>query len=151
MIAEGINGALQFQLELPRRLGSAFDIGVVAAYILIAARHVLPDQQSQPVAPVVPAVRLDLDVLAGHVEAQPPGDLDVVAQRLVRRCGVEAVRPEPLVERSELEYELVVQEYPQHSLFIPAQGYLPHTEIALHFIDCAAVFQQCHLEVVEEG
>ena len=58
---------------------------------------------------VEPARRLDLDVLADHVESEFPGLFDVELQRLVGRCGVESVRPPALVERSEMEERLAVQ------------------------------------------
>ncbi|HKB39828.1 MAG TPA: hypothetical protein VKD72_25560, partial [Gemmataceae bacterium] len=42
-------------------------------------------------------------MLADHVEAELLGDLDVVLQGLVGRGGVNAVGPESLVERADLE------------------------------------------------
>ncbi len=77
------------------------DVGVVAADVPVAAGHVLPDQQAELVAPVVPAVRLDLDVLAGHVHAELLGHLDVVLEGLVRRGGVQPIRPPALIERAD--------------------------------------------------
>ena len=49
--------------------------------------HVLPHDHAQTVAVIVPARRLDLEMLAQHVEAELAGRLDVVEQCLVARCG----------------------------------------------------------------
>ena len=55
MIAPALDQAPQLHLELLLGLGG----------LVVAGGHVLPDQQAELVAPVIPAVRLDLDVLAG--------------------------------------------------------------------------------------
>ena len=79
----------QFDLELLFCLGR----------VVVARRHVLPDQQAQLVAPVIPPVGLDLDVLAGGVETELFGHLDIVAQCVVGRGGVKSVGPKALVQR----------------------------------------------------
>jgi len=48
----------------------------------------LPDENSHLVAIVIPAGRLDLDVLADHVEAKLLGDFQVVLHGGVGRRGV---------------------------------------------------------------
>ena len=53
-----------------------------------AGGHVLPDQHAQPVAVIIPAHGLDLDMLAQHVEAQTLHQFDIIDQRVVRRCGI---------------------------------------------------------------
>ena len=63
------------------------------------ARHVLPDEDPEPVGPVVPAIGLDLDVLAQHVVAESLGRIDVEPDRGVGRRRVEAVGPVALVQR----------------------------------------------------
>ena len=52
-----------------------------------AAGHVLPDEQAELVAVVVEPGRLDLDVLAEHVEAELLEHFEVVLHRRVRRRG----------------------------------------------------------------
>ena len=59
MVPPALDHAPQFGLEL---------LLVDSAVLLSPRGHVLPDQQAQLVAPVVPAVRLDLDVLAGQLK-----------------------------------------------------------------------------------
>ena len=70
--------------------------------------HVLPNREAHSVTVVVPAQRLDLDVLAYHVEAEPVDRLEVGAQCLVGGGGVQAVWPVALVEGAELEDGLAV-------------------------------------------
>ena len=79
-------------------------------------RHVLPDEDAEPVGPVVPAVGLGLHVLADHVVAEPLGRGDVKPQRGVGRGGVQAVGPVALVERAGLEHEPAVQQDPGDSV-----------------------------------
>ncbi len=73
----GVDNALQFQFELRPR-----ELGPVAEFLArpTAAGHVLPDQQAELVAVVVPARRLDLDVFASHVKAQLACHLDIEPQ-----------------------------------------------------------------------
>ena len=73
-----------------------------------AAGHILPDQHAEPVTVVIPAQGLHLDVLAQHVEAAVFGRLNVKDQGLVRRRGVEPVRPVALVQQAVLEIGLAV-------------------------------------------
>ena len=75
----------------------------------VHGRHVLPHQQPQTVRPVEPALRLDLDVLADHVEAEVLVLLQVVPEGRVGGRGVEAVRPVALVQGAGLEDERPVE------------------------------------------
>src|SRR5205085_217533 len=90
MIVLAIDERAQFLLVNRRGLRRAFHLlAVVAtravpARALVAARHVLPDEQAELIAPVIPALRFHLHMLARHVEAELLGHLDVVAQRLIR-------------------------------------------------------------------
>jgi len=151
MVVEGVDDRLPFGLELPGRLVRALDVRVLAADVPVAAGHVLPDHQPQLVAPVVPPVGLDLDVLAGHVAAQLARDLDVVAQRLVGGRGVDAVGPEPLVQRPELEQRPVVEHQARHPGLVLAQGDLAHAEVSGDLVDRPVALRKRDLEVVEEG
>ena len=103
MIVPAVDHALELELELLGRFGVRLISPLTGATPRVAARHVLPDQQAELVAPVIPALRLDLDVLARQVEAEFLGDLDVVLERFIGRRGVEAVGPETLIERADLE------------------------------------------------
>lgn len=79
------------------------------ALAAVHGRHVLPHQQPQAVRPVEPPLRLDLDVLADHVEAQVLVLLQVVPEGRVGGSGVEAVRPVALVQGAALEDERPVE------------------------------------------
>src|SRR5262249_14967741 len=59
----------QLELELPGRLRRAGNLALAEADAFVAAGHVLPDQEAQLIAPVIPAFRFDLDVLPRRVEA----------------------------------------------------------------------------------
>ncbi len=116
----------------------------------IGAGHVLPDQEAKLVGPVVPAGRLDLDVLADHVVAERPLFLNVALEGIVGRSGIDAVRPEALVERAELEDELVVQQH-LHETIDRAQADLAHAEVAGHRVHRGRSLGQGDVQVVEEG
>ena len=57
----------------------------------------------------VPACRFYFDVLTYYVVAEVLRLLQVINQCFVCRCGIQTVRPPPLVERTELEIVFVVQ------------------------------------------
>ena len=73
-----------------------------------AGGHILPDQHAQPVAVIIPAHRLNFDVLAQHIEAQPLHERNIIDQRLVRRRGIQSVRPVALIEHAMVEIRLPV-------------------------------------------
>ena len=133
---------LQLAAEERGRLRRVRRIPLPVAHV--SARHVLPHHQPQPVAPVVPARRLHLHVLARQVEAHRLRRLDVVAQRLVRRRRVEPVRPPALVQRPVLEQRAVVQEQP-----VDAGLVFPHLDLAQPRVALHHVVAEPHLEVIE--
>lgn len=55
-------------------------------------------------------------MLAYHIEAQIFGRLDIPRKSLNTRSGIESVRPPSLVERAELEKNLVIQRQPLDSV-----------------------------------
>ena len=83
-----------------------------------AAGHVLPDEQAELVAVVVVARRLDLDVLAEHVDAELLEHFEVVLHRLVGRRREQPVRPPALIERPDLEERLVVEHEPHDAVLV---------------------------------
>ena len=97
---------------------------------------------------VVPAQRLDLDMLAQHIEAHRLGGADIVDKRLVRRRGIEPVRPVALIEQTVLEVRLVIQKQARHSVFILCDGYLAHGKIAEHLVLAAAYAEAVELRVL---
>ena len=111
-----------------------------------AGDHVLPHQHTLFVAVVVPPERLDLDVLADHVEPQRFDEFDVVFERGVGGGGEHAVRPIALVEHAGVEIGLVVEREALETLAVRHHGELAHPEIGTHDI-------VAHLdgEVVEFG
>ena len=150
VVRASVDQRLELRLELPRRLRGARDVGVVAADVAVAARHVLPDQEAELVAMVVPAVGLHLHVLPGHVEAELLRHLDVVPQRLVGRGGVDAVGPKALVEGAELEEELVVEEEAGDPILVLSERNLAQAEVARDLVHGLAALDEGDLEAVEE-
>ncbi|MNP86143.1 hypothetical protein D3C76_1862050 [compost metagenome] len=53
-----------------------------------AVNHVLPDNQSEPVAMIVPPGGFDFNMLPHHVEAEPLHGFDIISQCLVTRSGI---------------------------------------------------------------
>src|SRR6266851_1000631 len=109
-------------LELARELFLAL------RRFVVAARHVLPDEDAETIAVVVPARRLDLHMLANQVEPKALRGFDVRAERGVRRRGVQTVRPPALIERTVLEQRPSVQEQPLDAARIRLHGDLAHAE-----------------------
>src|ERR1051326_6534274 len=122
---------------------------VIRPDVFVAAGHVLPDEQAQLVAPIIPAVGFDLDVLAGHVEAEFLGHFDVRAESLVGRRSVNAIGPKTLVEGAELEIGFIVQKHASETVLIFAEGDFAHAEIALDMIDRGAAEFETGFEAVE--
>ena len=125
-----------------RHRGGGHHRAVVAAS---AVDQVLPHEHAEPVAVVVPAQRLDLDVLAQHREAEIPGGADVMGQRLVRRCGAEPVGPVALVEQPRVQVGLAVEQQPGPPLRVRPDPDRAHPDIAGH-----PVRAEEHLHVVQE-
>ena len=90
-------------------------------------------------------------MLARQVEAQLLGHLDVVAQGFVRGGGIDAVRPEALIERAELEVRLVVEHEAREALVVLAQRDLAHAEVALDLVNGAVTELQANLQVIQMG
>ena len=109
------------------------------------AGHVLPNEQAKFVAPVIPAIWLNLDVLACHVHAKLFCHLNVVAKRSIRRRCVDAVRPVALVEKASLKNNLVVQQNPGYPLVVFAHRNRAHAKVAVHYV--AAIF---NAQIVEK-
>ena len=151
VVVPPVDHPLQLQVVLLRRFRRALDVRLAAADAPVAGRHVLQDQQAELVAPVIPPIRLHLDVLARHVEAELFGDLNIVFERLVGGGGVDAVGPEALVERPAQEDRLAVEQDARHALLVRlADLDLAHAEIAVHGVGLLAVLAQLDVEVVEE-
>ena len=115
----------------------------------IAGRHVLPDQQAQFVAPVVPAGAFVLDVLASHVHAELLGHHDVVLHRLVGSRRVQTVRPPALIQRAVLEQHFVIQHQAIDAFRVLGDVRLAHAEVAGHGVDRLAVLKQFDLQIVQ--
>ena len=149
MIPSPIDKALEFALELLAGFLRAFVVRVSGANETISARHVLPNQQPEFVAPIIPAVRFNLDVLAGHVESKLPGHFDVVTERLIRRRGVNAVGPKTLIQRSELEERLVIQQEAKRAFVVLGSRDFAHPEIGGDLVHSLAALHHRELKIVE--
>jgi len=149
VVAERVHDGLPLAFELDIPLGQG--LGGLGFPFEQGARHVLPDQEPQLVAPVVEPVGLDLDVLAEHVHAQGFDGLEIGPEGGVGRRGVQAVRPPALVERPDLEERFAVEKETVEALPVLAQGDLAHPGIARHGVDRTSFLLQRDLEVVEHG
>ena len=83
-----------------------------------AVYHVLPDEHAEAVAVIIPAQRLDLDVLAEHIEAHVLHELDIENHGVVARRSVESVREVPLIEHAVLEIRSAVEQQPGNAVFV---------------------------------
>ena len=137
VVAQRVHHAPQLVVELPLALGR----------IVVAARHVLPHQEPERVAVEIPALRLDLHVLADQVEAEPSQREEVEAARVLGRGGIQPVGPPPLVEGAELEQRSVVEEQAVDARTVPGDGDLPHPEIAADGVAA----RHTHAHSIEEG
>src|SRR5262249_7161472 len=131
VVVQSVQHGPQLEFELPGRLGRTGDFPLLGRDPSVTAGHILPDQEAQLIAPVIPTLRLDLDVLTRQIEAEFLGYLDIVLERFIRRSGVDSVRPEALVERAELEHELAIEEHARDSFIIFADLDLAHAEVTL--------------------
>ena len=110
-----------------------------------AADHVLPDQHPQPVAVIIPSLRLHLYMLSKHVEAQLLHGDDIEYKRLVAGSGVQAVRPVALIQHAGLKIGTVVQKNPPQPISVCLHIAFSHGKIAFH-----PVLFRLHRQVVEE-
>ena len=110
--------------------------------------HILPDQYSQLVAMEIPAVRLDLHVLANHVETVFLGTLYVEAESLVARSSVEAIRPPALVEGTELEQSFAIQGHAFVPIIIPHHGNLAESSVGLDLVDGLSILYELDAQAV---
>ena len=109
------------------------DLGPEAPFRNVA-RHILQHEQTNRVAMVVVAQRLDLYMLAHRIETALFQCFDVEAHRFVRRRRKKAVRPPALVERGEDVIRPVVQIKAPYPLRVFALLDLSHAEIARDYI-----------------
>src|ERR1041384_2473652 len=136
MILQVLNHAQQFAFKIAPSIGCG----------VVAAGHILPNQQSQLIAPVIPAVRFDLYMFAREIEAGFLEEFDVRPQSLIRGRSVNAVGPKALVPRPYLERELVVESDPREALVILAQCDFSHAEVTGDRVECLLSVLEAHLE-----
>ena len=144
-----IDHRLQLQLELGRRLRRnrrAILGGPLGANSGTSGRHILPHEKAKFVGPIIPPGRLDLDVLARHVEAELLRHLDIELEGLIRRRGIDAIRPVALIQRPVHVDIAIVEQRPKDPLFILAHRDLAHAEIAFY-----RVASQGYIKIIKEG
>src|SRR5690606_10228277 len=84
----GAENGLGFGRTLPVGAYSGYTRPRVPLISQIPAGHILPNEHALPVAVVIPAGRLHLDVLADHIEAHFLGLLNIKKKRLVGGRGI---------------------------------------------------------------
>ena len=136
----------------------AGDLGLKIGFgkVLMALRQVgtgqvLPHEHAQAVGPVVPACRLNLDVLAHHVAAQVLHRLDVEVESLVAGGHIQAIGPPALVQRAHLEDLLVVQVDARQVVGILVHLNLAHAAVAVHLVGDCAILLGRDAQVIEVG
>ena len=90
-------------------------------------------------------------MLADHVVSEVFGLLDVEFQGLVRRGGIEAVRPPALVQRTIVEDMLPIETQPFITIFIDHHAHRTHGRIARYLIHLILPLAQAQPETVQIG
>ena len=136
-----------------KRLQNIGQVGDEPQVILAAAvDHILPDHKSQPVAVVVPALRLDLCVLAQQVVAQRLYLAQLPFHRRIRGRGVQSLRPVALIQQAVEQDRLVVQAEAQHALFVRCAAPLAQGKVAVHGVELLFLsLRGAHGQVVQKG
>ena len=148
---ERIEHLTQFNFVVGNGFRSAFGVGSVRRNVLggVAARHILPDEQAEPVARIVVPRGLDLDMLTQHIEPEIFQDLEIVDHAFFGRGRVQAVRPPALIQRTMLEDKFVVQQETRNSVFALADRGLAVRIVRFDLVDRFAVFDERDGQVVE--
>ncbi len=117
--------------------------------ICIAARHILPYDDTIAIAVCVPGSRFDLYVLTDHVKAPILCFVNIVDQCFMRWSCIEAVRPPALIERAELEQILVVELQAHYTAVVTTCRELSHCGIASDFIYRLAILIERDIEIIK--
>ena len=136
-----------------KRLQNIGQVGDKPQVILTAAvDHILPDHKSQLVAVVVPALRLDLCVLAQQVVAQRLYLAQLPFHRRIRGRGVQSLRPVALIQQAVEQDGLVVQTEAQHALFVRCAAPLAQGKVAVHGVELFFLsLRSAHGQVIQKG
>ena len=119
-----------------KRLQNIGQVGDEPQVILTAAvDHILPDHKPQLVAVVVPALRLDLCVLAQQVVAQRLYLAQFPLHRRIRGRSVQPFRPVALIQQTVEQNGLVVQAKAQHALCVRCAAPLAQGKVAVHGVE----------------
>src|SRR5258708_10660842 len=112
-----------------------FELALARRGSIVSTGHVLPDQQAEFIAPVIPSVRLYFDMLSGEIESGALEKCDVGLQRLVGGRGINSVGPEPLIQSADLEERLAVQADAREASLILDQIDLAHGKVTRNAIE----------------
>ena len=130
-------------------VGQVGDVPLV--HLPAAVHHILPDDEAQLIAVVVPPLRLDLGVLAQQVEAQLLDLLQLVHHRRVRGRGIQPLRPVALVQQAVEEDGLSVEAEAQDAFRVRLTAPFAEGKITVHGIKTVFVpLGGTHGQVVEE-
>ena len=136
-----------------KRLQNIGQVGDEPQVILAAAvDHILPDYKPQPVAVVVPALRLYLCVLAQQVVAQRLYLAQLPFHRRIRGRGVQSLRPVALIQQTVEQDRLVVQAEAQHAPCVRCAAPLAQGKVAVHGVELLFLsLRGAHGQVVQKG
>ena len=122
----------------------------LAAFIVASdARHILPNHHTEAVAGIIPMRRFYLDMFAYHIEAQFFSSFNIPNEGFRRRSSIKSIRPPALIQRSELEKNIVVQCESLDAFSVFHLGNLAHCRISLNLVDDFSVADQCYFKAVE--
>ena len=129
MVAVAADQVLPLGGQPPRRLRRE----------LVEARHLRPDEKAEDVGVVEPERILRLLVLAGAIESESLGELDVAAQRLAGAGGEQPSGKVTLIQHQPLDERLAVEP--------PAA--IPCLDGAEAEVAADAILEQANLDAVE--
>ena len=110
-------------------------IGHIPALIRPSAvDHILPYQHSQPVAMIIPSLRLYFHMLSDHIEPQFLHCTDIVYHRIVAGRRIQAFRPVSLVQHPFLEIRAVIQTDSWNAMAVFFDLYLSHGCITFYLV-----------------
>ena len=146
-------GSLPVREAAQQRLQHIGQVGDEPQIIGAAAvDDVLPDDQAQTVAVVIPALRLDLGVLAQQVEAQRFHLAELPLHGCVRGRGIQALRPVALIQQAVEQDGLVVQAEAQHPVGVRCTAPLAQGKVTVHRVELGFLpLVGAHRQVVKEG
>ena len=119
-----IHNLFPFLIVVSDRFVASVFIGSAIIYMrlptvsVIAARHILPNQDTFLITMIIPTCRFHLYVLTNHIETPVLGLFDIIQQCFVCWSCIQTIGPPTLVKRTILEIIFVVQLHTHNAVCI---------------------------------